>query len=386
MITGASRLKPLIAIAKEGSREKRSDLLREIADIFMAAPERFSTPEMQHFDVIMSRIAEQVEPALRQELAERLADAPIAPPTLMHLLAHDEIAVAEPVLKRFEGLTEDALLSIVRQRGAEHMRAIARRRKLPEKLAAALAACDDETVLVCLAENRSAKFSDASMEKMIAHARAMQTLQKPMIDRLDLPPNLLTKMYFFVSPALKQEILKRSDRLDPALIAEAIKVKRRKILLSAAQEVEPDVADARKFIQEKAAANEIDERLLNELMEAKRPAAFRFAFCYVIGVDVATANALLKDRTGQSLAIACRAAAFERATFAKILLDQHKPSAEQAKSLRIIDLYLKIPTDAAERLMRFWRVRPISSAAAAGGDTPLGRRPKLHEIGQRIAR
>ncbi len=386
MTGGASRLKQLIAVAKEGSSEKRRDLLREITDVFMTTPDRFTSSEMQHFDIIMSRVTEQVETALRRELAEKLADVPNAPPTLVRQLAHDEISVAAPVLQRSSALTEEDLLGIIRQRGQEHMHAITKRREVPEKLTAELVARGDESVLVSLAENRGARFTDDSMDKMVGQARSLKSLQKPMTDRFDLPPKLLTKLYFFVSAALKKEILKRSDMLDPALIDEAVQVNRHKILFEAVEDAQSEVSAAHQFIKEKASANQINESLLKELMEMKRSTEFLLAFSHVAGVDTSTAQALLKDRTWESLAIACRAAGLERATFAKIVFGLQRGSAEQNKALRILDLYLKIPQDAAERVMRFWRVRSQSAASSAAndGDAPR-RRPKLHEIGQRAA-
>lgn len=65
-----SRLKQLIALAKEDSAEKRGVLLREITDVFMAAPDRYTSSEMQHFDVIMSKVTENVEAQLRRQIAE----------------------------------------------------------------------------------------------------------------------------------------------------------------------------------------------------------------------------------------------------------------------------------------------------------------------------
>ena len=55
MAAEPSRLKELIAVAKEGSSDKRRDLLKEITDVFMTQPDRYTSTEMQHFDVIMSR-------------------------------------------------------------------------------------------------------------------------------------------------------------------------------------------------------------------------------------------------------------------------------------------------------------------------------------------
>ncbi|MEM8771782.1 MAG: DUF2336 domain-containing protein [Pseudomonadota bacterium] len=383
MTAGASRLKQLIAVAKEGSSEKRRDLLREITDVFMTTPDRYTSSEMQHFDVIMSRVTEQVETALRRELAEKLADVPNAPQGLIRQLARDEISVAEPVLARSDALTEEDLLGIVRQRGQEHMRAITKRRVVPEKLTAELVDRGDENVLVALAENQGAKFNDASMEKMVGHSRSIKSLQKPMAERYDLPPKLLTKMYFFVSSALKKEILKRSDMLDPALIDEAVNANRKKILKDAVRDAQSEVAEARKFISDKAAMNQINENLLKELIEMKRSTEFLLAFAHVTGIDSSTAQAILKDKTWESLAIAARAAGLERATFAKIVFGLQKDSEQQNKALRILDLYLKIPQEAAERVMRFWRVRAQSSSAEASDVQNRGQR--LREAGDRRA-
>lgn len=366
MTAGASRLKELIAVAKEGSSERRRDLLRQITDVFMAAPDRYTSSELQHFDVIMSRVTQQVETALRREIAEKLADTPSAPRGLVRQLANDEITVAEPVLRRSEALSEADLLSIIRQRGQDHMKAISARREVTETLTAELVERGGDEVLVTLASNQGAKFSPDAMERMVDCARTVKDMQKPMAERFDLPPQLLTKMYFFVSSALKKEILKRSDMLDPALIDEAVKTNRRKILAEAVRDAETEVAEARKFISEKIRANAVNESLLKELIEMRRATEFLLAFSHVVGVDASTAQAIMKDKTWEALAIASRAAGLERATFAKIVFGLQRGEAQQQMALRILDLYLKIPKEAAERVMRFWRVRAQSFGADAG--------------------
>ena len=385
MTAGASRLKQLLIAAKQGSREKRGDFLREIAEIFLAAPNKFTASELQHFDAIMSLVAGQAEVGARQELAEKFAGLANPPPMLIRQIAEDEISVARPVLERCKALHEDDLIGIIHRRGLEHRQAIARRRRAPEQVTAELITRADVRVLVALAENRSARLSEQTMEKMVAHARSIKSLQKSMVDRFDLPPSLLTKMYFFVTTELKREILKRSDRLDPALITEVIKANRRKILLQTPQLLEPDIAAAREFIREKAAADKVNERLLKDLMQMKRPTAFLLAFAHIVGVDMVTAQSLLKDKTWEPLAIACRAAGFEQETFSGIMFSMPNDNIAQAKAHRIADVYPKVPQDAAERMMRFWRVRPPSTTAVAAHDAGA-RRPKLHEIGQRIGR
>ena len=76
--------------------------------------------QMQHFDVILSKVTESVEIALRAEIAEKLADVPNAPRNLIRQLAHDEISVAQPILERSLALSEDDLVRVIRQR-ADHV-------------------------------------------------------------------------------------------------------------------------------------------------------------------------------------------------------------------------------------------------------------------------
>lgn len=377
-----SKLKELIAVARDGAADARADLLREITDVFMAAPDRYTSSEMQHFDVILSKVTESVETSLRAELARKLADVPTAPRNLVRQLALDEIVVAEPILERSPALTEEDLLRVVRQRTQAHMKAITRRREVPESVTSELVDRGDAETLVSLAENKGARFDQPSMEKMVEHSRAISELQAPLTQRYDLPPQMLTQMYFFVSSALKREILKRSDLLDPALIDEAIETNRQRILRSAVDDAQNDYAAARRFFEEKLRANSVNEQLLKDLMEQRRGTEFVLCFAHVVGVDPATAQRILKDRTWESAAIACRATGLDRSTFAKIVFGLQRNEEEQQKALRILDLYLKVPQEAAERVMRFWRVRAEAPAAVA--DSPKGKRG-IHAIADKIA-
>ncbi len=372
-----SRLKQLIEVAREGSTEKRADLLREITDVFMAAPDRYTSIEMQHFDVILTKVTESVEIALRVEIAEKLADTPNAPRNLVRQLAHDEITVAQPILERSAALSEEDLIRVIRQRTQDHMKAISRRRELTEAVSAELVERGDKEVLVTLAENQGARFTGETIAKLVEHSRTLPDLQAPLTERYDLPANLLTQMYFFVSSALKREILRRSDLLDPALIDEAIEGNRSKILRQAVDGAQSDVSAARKFVEDKIRANLLNETLLKDLVESRRPTEFLFSFAHYVGVDTSTAQRITQDKSFESLAIACRAAGLERSTFAKIVFGLQRGDDEQQKALRILDLYLKVPHEAAERVMRFWRVRTEAGAAAAP-------RPKgIHAIADR---
>lgn len=382
-MSGASRLKQLIAIAKEDSGDKRQELLREITDVFMAAPDRYTSAEMQHFDVILSKVTESVEIALRREIAEKLADTPNAPKNLIRQLAHDEITVAEPVLKRSRALSEEDLIRVIRQRSQAHLKAITERPEVPESVSSELVERGDKDVLVSLAQNKGARLGAETMEKLVEHSRTIGELQAPMAGRYDLPPHLLTQMYFFVSSALKKEILRRSDLLDPALIDEAVNANRQKILDQSVASAQSEVERAQQFIRERIARDTLNEALLKELIEGRKSTEFLLAFSHYAGIDTSTGQRILGDRTWESLAITCRAAGLERNTFAKIVFGLQRTAEEQNKALRILDLYLKIPQEAAERVMRFWRVRAQNVAAEAAPKPK--KKVSIHEIADAVS-
>jgi uncharacterized protein (DUF2336 family) len=260
------------------------------------------------------------------------------------------------------------------------MKAITKRQEIPETVTAELVDRGDKEVLVSLAENKGAKLNTETMEKLVEHARTIGELQAPMAGRFDLPAQLLTQMYFFVSSALKKEILKRSDMLDPALIDEAVESNRQKILSKAVTDAESSVDAAKRLVSDKAAQGALNESLLKELIEQRKSTEFLFAFSHFVGIDTSTAQRILADRSWESLAIACRASGLERSTFAKIVFGLQRTADEQQKALRILDLYLKIPQEAAERVMRFWRVRAQNAVDAA-----KKKKVSIHEIAERAA-
>ena len=73
-----SRLPDLIALAEEGSSEKRRALLRELTDHFFGSANRTET-EDGLYGAVLAKLADDMESAVRAELATRFARAPDAP-------------------------------------------------------------------------------------------------------------------------------------------------------------------------------------------------------------------------------------------------------------------------------------------------------------------
>ncbi|MDO9076820.1 MAG: DUF2336 domain-containing protein, partial [Brevundimonas sp.] len=151
-----SRLPDLIAMAEEGSSEKRRALLRELTDHFFGSSARTATEDTLYGSVLSS-LAADMETAVRAELSARFASAPNAPHALIRRLANDEAAVARAVLTTSPVLTDEDLLGVVRRHGQDHLRAVSARPSVSEAVSDVIVERGDDETLGSLLRNDGAQ-------------------------------------------------------------------------------------------------------------------------------------------------------------------------------------------------------------------------------------
>lgn len=93
---------------------------------------------------------------------------------------------------------------------------------------------------------------------------------------------------------------------------------------------------------------------------ARTTAAFSDAFARLLDVTPETAETILADRSGQSLAIACKGAHVSRAGFSALTLLIAKESASDW-----LNGYENIPQLAAGRLLKAWSIQSGTAGACA---------------------
>lgn len=370
MSAGHPHLSRLLDLAKEPSSERRRDLLREVTDLFLDAPQQYSESESDHFGAIMGRVAIDMELAVRKQLAERLASVPEAPRSLITQLASDEIDVANPVLSQSLVLKDADLIALAKIKGQDHLMAISKRPQVSEAVADAVVARADDTVLETLVSNVGAKFSRSAMETVVKRAETNERLQAPVAARKDLPPDLMNEMFFFVSTSLKRYIMERMKDVDERMIDQALRATKRSIAQSSGG---PAFVSAEQFIDQKIRNRELNEHLLVKLLREKRMPEFIAGFARITGLDIPTSKRILSDRSAEAAAIACKASQFDRSTFAAIvlLIDQGRPRSAQETN-ELLSMYDQVPADIAQRTMRFWKVRKQTSDAPAQPQAAAG--------------
>jgi hypothetical protein len=105
----------------------------------------------------------------------------------------------------------------------------------------------------------------------------------------------------------------------------------------------------------------IDE---DSLLAVARNAGGRFSagLAHALGIASDTADEILRDRSGQALAIACKGARTGRATFSALAVLCDRSRAAEDSYLRLAS-FDAVPQGAAERMLAFWRAQNSPIAA-----------------------
>jgi uncharacterized protein (DUF2336 family) len=360
-----SKLYELIALAQEPSSEKRRVLLRELTDLFFANPEH-RAGEMALFDDVLTQLAGEMEAAVRAELADRLAPAGDPPLKLVHSLAADQaIEVARPILEGSQALSDDDLLALAKGRGQEHLKAISRRETLSAVVSEAIVERADDETLGVLISNDGATLSRQAHETVVDRAAANPALHEAVVNRSSLPMDLLNEMYFVVEAQLRQKILERNAEVDPAELDAALAAGRNRLAANDGA-LPPDYDAAERDVRSLVARKALTPKALASMLRNRESTRFMVALAELAGIDFHTARLILERRELDALAIVCKAADFERSlflTFAVLVLDRDADAMGRAKEYG--ELYANLPKDAAQRTLRFWRMRRQTTDIAA---------------------
>jgi uncharacterized protein (DUF2336 family) len=361
----ASRLIDLIALAKEPSSERRRELLRELTEIFFVTPQAHGPEEAALFDAVMTKLATEMEEAVRAELAVRMSAEEDPPRTLIKSLAFDVIDVAAPVLRRSPALSEADLVAIATTKGQGHLRAVARRETLSEGVSELIVNRGDDQTLEVLLRNDGARLSRTAHETAVDRAQANPMLHEAIVDRASLPIDLLNEMYFVVEARLRGQILARNADVDPAELDRALSAGRKRVAsLDGALPIDFPVAE--KAVRALLAKKAVTPPVLAGMLRAGETTKFLISLAELAEVDFHTARSILERREIDALAVICKAADFDRPlflTFAVLILD--KEAGAMGRAREYANLYNDLPREAAQRTLRFWRLRRSTIEQAA---------------------
>ena len=345
-----SDLDALINLAKEPSSEKRRELLRQITDIFLVDPAKHSTSESDNFDDIMLQLSYDLEVEVREELSARLASNEYAPQKLMQTFAADVMSVAETVLKSSPVLSQEILIEIAKEKSQEHLMAITKRNDIGEQLSDALVENGDDDTVVSLLNNHTAIINEDTSKKVATRAQTSEKLQQPMIDRPDVPQQVVASLYKFVAKELQEKILGKCNEDEREALEPELKKK--------TSEFSTNFEEIRKHIDELVTKGKLTEGKMVSFLNMHKGTEFLFSLAKLADVKVEVAKRIIDDMSGKSLIIVCKANNFSTATFKTIAMSPLiKLAKHPSDMVPLIAAYNRFSIVDAQRVMRFWRTR-----------------------------
>ncbi len=224
---------------RNGSSEKRVGTLRQVTDLFLHEGDRLSEDQVQVFDDVLCILIARVESRAKAELSQRLAPLDYAPfEVIQHLARDNDIAVAGEILANSSRLRTSDLVEIASTRGQDHLFAISSRTNLPEAVTDVIVDRGERKVIRKLANNASARFSEAGYSGIVARAETDDDLTEILGLRIDLPLKFLRELLRRATDAVRARLMS----VAPPELQEEIK----RILKGIASAVRDD-ASARDF-------------------------------------------------------------------------------------------------------------------------------------------
>jgi uncharacterized protein (DUF2336 family) len=357
------RYSKLLELARENSSEKRRELLTDVTSLFFTTKDSRSEIETNMFGELMTKVASELDVEVRRELSSRFSDENV-PRRLIVALANDpEVSVAEPILINSRVLSESDLISVVEKRGDSHRMLVTKRPDVGEALSAALVAFGGDKVVESLIKNESAKVSLDTFDKIVERAIDSPSLQAPLVKRQSISPEHLNQLFMHVDAGMRQHILERNSKFTEAEVNLAMERAKTRIAVSHGA-LPADYESAKRSVGTMVFQRTLTPATLPNLWRESKKTQFILAFAELTGLDYHQTAKLFNAKDLDGIAMVSRAAGFERAIFVTVaILVIGESGMGEAKTLR--DMYNDVPQEAAQRALRFMKLRANTMAQAA---------------------
>jgi len=304
----------LAQLAANPQGTTREEIYLAVASLYRVQGSHLSTRERELMREILRRLTQDVEMAIRIALAEKLADDVSAPHDLILMLADDTIEVARPVIMRSALISEEDTLRLIAEAGTAHQTAVAARPNISEPVTEALVKSEAESVLLALVRNVTARIATHTYETLVEKSRALTSMQEPLANRPDLPPQLADRMCQFVSDALKSHIL-RNYKISNEVVTRTLDKAVKMVKIPAPAPKATPTEGAQKLVEKLAGAGQLKAGFLLRVLHQGQSDLFDLAFARLLNLPLSETRTVLFDSGPQAVALACRAVGIDKSVF-----------------------------------------------------------------------
>ncbi|MCW5702222.1 MAG: DUF2336 domain-containing protein [Bradyrhizobium sp.] len=357
MALATSLIPGLDELVRGDDPERRAEAARRISDLFLDGASRFKPEHVEFFDGILIGLVPRTELNVRAGIAERLAVVANAPRNLVGQLAReDEIVIAGPLLRSSPVIDEKVLVEIAREKGQEHLLAMAERPTLSTGLTDVIVRRGDREVVRRTAGNAGAAFSTAGYSVLIDRAGHDGVLMLAVGQRDDLSDDNLKELLAGSIDAVRRRLLEAARPARRAAIKRVMgDISGLMLPVEGRRNFEP----AQRMILALHEAGNLDENALIEFAKAHKYEESIAALSAMSGVKIATLDRLIAGDRYDPILIISRMIGLEWATVQALILlrlgPNRVPSQADIEGARVN--FARLMPSTAERVVNFWKAR-----------------------------
>lgn len=355
----------LVEMAKDRSRNGRVRLAETLADTFLN--DNNQTLDEQHGVMLSTFIEELLTGAgagqmeARKIFAERAARTMSLPRQFAVKLAMDDISVARPILRYSPVLADEDLLQVIGMDSLPHQIVIAGRALVSQAVADALVTTNNPEVITILLENFEAKVSRESMDRCTELAQQISQLRLPLIERPEFTAADATKLMWWLPRELRQTVLERYGFVGTEAKGGTQSLIEQMLLRFRDQE--PSEKEAEYIAGWLVERGAITSQLLVQVLRLRSSPLFVALLAKLLKMTGAMTQECFEEKSGQLLAVMCRAIGMEKAYFASTFMlafsNKHSGRAMQPKVLDSALLaFDRLTQTRAQTMIKAWRDNP----------------------------
>jgi len=359
------------AAIRAGSAEKHLETARRVTDLFLASAEGVSGEQVELFGDVLERLIKTIE--LRAiadvsarvalaELSTQLAAVKQAPPSVIRrLAAHDEIAVARPVLTESPRLNQDDLAALAQAKSEQHLLAISGRWWLTEIVTDALLARDYPAVSRRLVNNPGARMSATGFAVVLRQAESDPDLAVETGIRVDLPFELRQRLLQRATEAVRSRLLARA----PPHLFEEIRGAIAAVSAGADRQMSTarDFASAERTVGALVKNHQLNEPVLAGFARQRKYEETVVALAALSKSAVEVIRPLMQSLRDDGILVPCRVVGLKWDTVSAVLNSRFASGTMAPHELAgARDQYAKLTLENAQRLLRFWQVRSTATS------------------------
>jgi uncharacterized protein (DUF2336 family) len=351
-----------------GSPARRCQMLRQIANLFLAGADRLDARQIGVFDDVLLRLMVRVETPTLSHLSRLLAALTSVPKEAVRRLAfHEDVMVAAPVLLGSGSLSEPDLIEIAGTQSQQHLFAISGRKRLSETVTDALLKRCDATACRLLATNAGARFSSPGYLALVAAAKRNDDIADSLVLRPDMPVEMLRELLAGTTKAGRARLRKVAPPAVHGAIEAAIEDIEAEIGTKTPKPI--DYSGAKSTVLALNNAGKLNDSSVNRFAVREERANLIAALSLLSDAAIETIETIADPR---GLIVACRASRLNWTTTLAVIRYRCGVQAIPSEDIEHRkEAFEALPLSVAQRTIRFGSVRDLAMESKSKGKALL---------------